>query len=220
MNQIIKFLEPADVQDLQGFLARAKKLDNAGLVRIKSYGNVLAVSVSPIFETSLLGTGPTIIGMRTLQVANELEIDASFEISAMLDRLASPLVQITLRLELPSVTKREAWTGISAPLDGWEYLQDISSVDVVNVAEAGIEEVGNALGKSIGVSIASKVRAEVWGRPASFAPMVSGGACFGLYGLGFISKESQVQVFRSGSWLRLTTPYGHILTKALVVKSI
>lgn len=220
MNQIIKFLEPADVQDLQGFLARAKKLDTDGLVRIKSYGNVLAVSVSPVFESSLLGTGPTVIGMRTIQVANEPEVDLSFELSAMLDRLASPLIQLTLRLELPPVTKRDAWTGVSAPLDGWEHLQDVSSIDVQNAAEAGIEEVGQALGKSIGVSIATKVRAEVWGRPVDFSPNVCAGACFGLYGLGFIAQGSSVQLFRSGSWLRLTTPYGHVLTKALILKSV
>ena len=220
MNQIIKFLEPADVQDLQGFLARAKKLDSDGLVRIKSYGNVLAVSVSPIFEASLLGSGPTVIGMRTIAVANEPEVDLSFELSAILDRLASPLVQITLRLELPSITKRESWTGVSAPLDSWEHVLDLPSADLESAAELGIEEVGKALGKSIGVSIANKVRAEVWGRPLSFAQMIPAGASFGMFGLGFLARESRVQVFRSGAWLRLSTPYGHVLTKALVLKGV
>jgi len=83
----IQFSEYSDVSDLITYLERARKLDPGGLVKFKSFGDVLAVYVSPIFSSNLLGDGPTVLGLRTLKLANAHQMDLNFELAAILERL-------------------------------------------------------------------------------------------------------------------------------------
>ncbi|MDP4886710.1 MAG: hypothetical protein NWQ88_01620, partial [Aquiluna sp.] len=63
MNPNLQFQDRADLSDLTAFLTRAKKLDPEGAVKLKSFDQVLGVYVSPIFTGSLLGDGPTVLGL-------------------------------------------------------------------------------------------------------------------------------------------------------------
>ena len=78
-------------EDMQAFLQRAKRLDADGLVRFRAYGQVLAAYVAPIFAGSLMDSGPTVIGLRTCELANDTEVEALVPIAAVLDRLARVL---------------------------------------------------------------------------------------------------------------------------------
>jgi hypothetical protein len=57
------------------------------------------------------------------------------------------------------------------------------------------------------------VRSEVWGRPVEGAALVTAGAAFAAYSLGFLSDSEAVRVFESGPWTRLTTSRGHVLVR-------
>ncbi len=96
MTARIVFSESADLSDLKSFLERAKRLDDSGIVKFKASGDVLAVYVSPIFSGSLLGGGTTVLGLRTLRLRSEYQIDANFDIASILDRLAKPTVFLDL----------------------------------------------------------------------------------------------------------------------------
>lgn len=95
----LKFIDHSDIADLQSFLTRARKLDEHGLVKFQTFSNLLAVYVSPIYSGSLLADGPTVLGLRTVKLASEFEIDAAFEISSILERLSK--VGQDLELALP-----------------------------------------------------------------------------------------------------------------------
>ncbi|MEY4494077.1 MAG: hypothetical protein RL570_192, partial [Actinomycetota bacterium] len=61
--------------DLQAYLSRAKRLDPDGLVRLRAFGNVLAAYVAPIYSGNLMDSGPTVLGLRTCELAEPAEID-------------------------------------------------------------------------------------------------------------------------------------------------
>jgi hypothetical protein len=213
MSAKITFSESADIADLKSFLERAKRLDENGVVKFKASGDVLAVYVAPIFTGSLLGGGTTVLGLRTIRLRSEVQIDANFEISAILDRLAKPTVFMTSALELPPMSVKVAWAGITPPREGWTRVAGISQADLSEVAKAGIAEVASLLPASIGASIAGKVRQEVWGRLIAGSAPYPAGAAFAISGLGFLTPDEVVEVFEAPGWIRLSSQNGHVLCR-------
>ena len=213
MSTKITFFESSDIADLKSFLERAKRLDENGCVKFKAAGDVLAIYVAPIFSGSLLGSGTTVLGLRTMRLRGEFQLDASFEISAILDRLAKPTVFMTCALELPPVSVKVAWAGITPPRDGWLKVSGIGQPELSEVAKVGIAEVASVLPTSIGASIASKVRQDVWGRVVEGSTQYPAGAAFAISGLGFLTPNEVVDVFQAAGWLRLTSQNGHVLCR-------
>jgi hypothetical protein len=213
MSAKITFSESADLADLKSFLERAKRLDENGAVKFKAAGDVLAVYVAPIFSGSLLGGGATILGLRTIRLRGDFQVDANFEISAILDRLAKPTVFMTSALELPPVSVKVPWAGITPPRDGWSKATAITQSELTEVAKKGIAEVASLLPASIGASIATKVRQDVWGRVISGSTPYPAGAGFVMSGLGFLTPNEEVEVFQAPGWLRLTSQNGHVLCR-------
>jgi len=84
MDKNLSFQDPNDLADLAGYLKRALRLDSTGAVRLRAFGSVLAVYVSPIYAGSLLGDGLTVIGLRTLNLTSKNELDSLFTIEDLL----------------------------------------------------------------------------------------------------------------------------------------
>jgi hypothetical protein len=206
------FRDFQDLHDLSGFLTRAKRLDEAGLVKLKAFGNILGVYVSPIFSGNLLDSGPTIIGLRTLELAEQSEVDSSFEIAAILERIAA--AGEDLELKLPPVTSRAAWTGVTPPRTDWQLEESLSQEQLTQWAKSGIAEVGSSLPDSIGSAIAQKVRSQIWGKLVGATCLFPAGCAFAAVGLGFMSPGESVQVFSNKGWVRLSSKHGHVLARA------
>lgn len=211
MNSPLVLKDARDLDDLRSFLSRAKKLDSDGVVRLRAFGDVLAVYVSPIYSGSLMADGPTVIGLRTIPLASSSEIDSVVPIEAVLDRLAR--VGESNYLELPELRALAAWTGITPPRSGWELVGEIPESQVTQWAKDGIKEVAETLPESVGSSIAAKVRLGIWGRTISLEFNLPAGSAFAAAGLGFLTKDEQVKVFRAHGWVRLTSTFGHVLAK-------
>lgn len=211
MNSPLVFKDARDLDDLRSFLTRARKLDTDGVVRFRAFGEVLAVYVSPIYSGSLLADGPTVIGLRTIPLAGSNETDSVVPIEAVLDRL--PKTGEANYLELPEIRAMAAWTGITPPRAGWESVGEIPEAQITQWAKEGIKEVAETLPESVGSSIAAKVRLGIWGRTVSLEYNLPAGSAFVAAGLGFLSKDEQVRVFRAHGWVRLSSTFGHVLAK-------
>lgn len=211
-NQLV-FQDPKDLIDLQAFLARAKRLDDQGAVKLRCYGDVLAVYVSPIYSGSLIADGPTVLGLRTIKLAGQSEIDATFEISSILERLASQSAETNTVLELPAAAIRVAWAGVTAPRQGWEQTGEITQEQISQWAKDGIAEVANALPESVGSAIAARVRLQIWGKSVGLEHNFPAAAAFAMAGLGFMQKGESIKVYRTAGWVRLTGQFGHVLSK-------
>lgn len=213
MPKQLDFQESKDLVDLEAFLTRAKRLDETGAVKFRCYGDVLAAYVSPIYSGSLIPDGPTVLGLRTIKLAGQSEIDATFQISAILDRLAQTTTQQSTSLLLPDATVKVAWAGVTAPRQGWELVGEIPQEQLSQWAKDGIAEVANTLPESVGSSIAARVRLQIWGRSVGLQYNFPAAAAFAMAGLGFMQKGEVVKLFRTSGWVRLTSQYGHVLSK-------
>ena len=211
MNLI--FRDPEDLRDLNAFLTRAKRLDEDGLVKLKTFGEVLAVYVAPLFSGNLLESGPTVLGLRTIQLAEPASVDAAFELAAILDRI--PQAQANLELAVPPTTFRAAWTGITPPRSDWQFVEQISQPSITAWAKAGIAEVADTLPDSIGSAIAQKARLSIWGKSVGVSELFPAGCAFALAGLGFMQPGEDVSVFRTRGWGRLSTPSGHVIARSV-----
>ncbi|MEN9715713.1 MAG: hypothetical protein RJA35_1180 [Actinomycetota bacterium] len=203
------------VVDLQAYLQRAKRLDPDGMVRLRAFGPVLAAYVAPIFAGSLMDSGPTVLGLRTCELAEPGEVDSVVPISAVLDRLAR-LVDSgatgAQSVSLPA-SERASWAGIAPPRQGWEAEGTVNETVLTQLAKDGIEEVKNTLPESVGGPIAARIRGEIWGRGIAADSRIPTGAAFAAAGLGFLTENEEVEVFVADGWVRLSAHHGHVLAK-------
>lgn len=202
--------------DLQSFLNRARRLDPEGMVRLRAFGDVLAAYVAPIFAGSLMDSGPTVLGLRTSELAAPAEIDVVVPIAAVQERLArlidSPDTK-EFKVQLLE-TARAPWAGISPPRQGWVAMGTINETRLTQVARDGIAEVAAAIPESVGGPIAARIRGEVWGRGIDLESMVPTGAAFAAAGLGFLTENEEVGLFHADGWIRLSSMHGHVLAKS------
>jgi hypothetical protein len=211
MTNSIRFLDSRDMEDLSAYLTRARKLDDDGCVKFRAFGDILAVYVSPIFSGSLLGDGPTVLGLRTMRV-EKMELDATYSIASIQERLASALTE-GLELAIPAATSRAAWSGVTPPRQDWVETGTISQQQITQWAKDGIAEVANTLPSSVGSSIAARVRLGIWGKTVSLEFHLPGAAAFAMAGLGFMQKDEEIRVYNAKGWVRLSSSHGHVLSK-------
>ncbi|GAA1736498.1 hypothetical protein [Microcella frigidaquae] len=208
----------AAAHDLSVLLGRAQRLDEAGAVRLIADSGVLAVYVAVVTPKGLLDRGPTVLGLRTLALA-EGAFDEVVPIRSLLARVdaalaAAPDSEPTapVPVGLPAGVSTIVWAGITPPRGGWQRLAPLEPAPFAAAARVGIEEIATAIPTGTGEQIVHRVRSEVWGRPLPEAEHLPAGAAFAFETLGFLG-EDPVQQFAAGSWIRLSTARGHVLVK-------
>jgi hypothetical protein len=210
LTQPLQFTDPHDLADLRTFATRARSIDD-GAIRLQAAGPVLAAYVC-VLRPRLLGEGtPTILGLRTMALAQPAETDVTVPLSAVLDRLARA-GENDVELPLPPVNVTESWAGVGAPRGGWEVVGALQDRELREAAEAGIAEVAAIMPDKPGALIVNNARATVWGRELPGAGGLPAGAAFAALTLGFLADGEQ-HLYRAGRWFRLSSPRGHVLVR-------
>lgn len=217
MKNDFQLLDEQTALDLKAYLVRAKKMDPRGVLRLRAFGSLLTAYVAPLYTGNILDDAPTVLGLRTMELAEDAEINVLVPIQTMLDRLAFSFDEAhqekqPFRFFLES-TERVPWAGVSPPRTGWEEYGTLPESLLTEVARKGIAEVAETIPESVGGPIAARIRAEVWGRAIDLNSKVPAGAAFVAAGLGFLTKDEQVGVFHSQGWVRLSSHFGHVLAK-------
>lgn len=214
-----QLLDEQTARDLNSYLTRAKKMDPQGVVRLRAFGALLTAYVAPLYTANILDDGPTVLGLRTMELKDEAEINLLVPIQAVLDRLAFAFDEMPqknpqdwFRFSMQS-TERAPWAGVSPPRTGWEKVIELPEEMLTEVARKGIAEVAETIPENVGGPIAARIRAEVWGRAIDLNSKVPSGAAFAAAGLGFLTKGELVPVFHSQGWVRLSSHFGHVLSK-------
>lgn len=209
LTQSFRFADPRDLADLRTFATRAKTIDD-GAIRLQASGSVLAAYVC-VLRPRLLGEAtPTILGLRTIALAEPSTIDATVALSAVLDRLARA-GEDDVELPVPPSTVTESWTGVGAPRAGWEMVAALPDAELRRAAEAGIAEVAGIVPAQPGALMVNNARAAVWGRALDGSGLPAG-AAFAALTLGFLAGGEQT-LYRAGRWYRLSGPRGHVLVR-------
>jgi hypothetical protein len=210
LTQPLQFTDPRDLSDLRTFATRARSIDD-GAIRLQASGPVLAAYVC-VLRPRLLGEAtPTILGLRTMALAQPAETDVTVPLSAVLDRLARA-GENDVELPLPPVNVTESWAGVGAPRGGWELVGSLQDAELRRSAEAGITEVAAIMPDKPGALIVNNARATVWGSELPGTGGLPAGAAFAALTLGFLADGEQ-QLYRAGRWFRLSGSRGHVLVR-------
>ena len=209
LTSSFRFADPRDLADLKTFATRAKAIDD-GAIRLQAAGSVLAAYVCVLRPRILGEATPTILGLRTMELAAPSETDVTVPLAAVLDRLARAGAD-DVELPVPPTTVTESWTGVGAPRGGWELLGSVPDADLKSAAEAGIGEVAGAVPNNPGALMLNNARAAVWGRELD-ATGLPAGAAFAALALGFLADGEQ-KLYRAGRWFRLSGSRGHVLAR-------
>jgi hypothetical protein len=216
MKNTFQLLDEQTALDLKSYLTRAKKMDQKGTVRLRAFGTLLTAYVAPLYNANILDEGPTVLGLRTMELKSEAEINILVPIQGVLDRIAfeleKPASEERFVFDMAS-TERVPWAGVSPPRTGWVEAGFLPEELLTSTAKKGITEVAETIPESVGGPIAARIRAEVWGRAMDVQSKVPAGAAFAAAGLGFLVKDQEVPVFHSQGWVRLSTEFGHVLSK-------
>ncbi|WP_426996047.1 hypothetical protein [Pseudarthrobacter sp. N5] len=211
LTRSFRFADPRDLADLRNFALRAKAIDD-GAIRLQGSGSVLAAYVC-VLRPRLLGEStPTILGLRTMGLAEPSGIDVTVLLSAVLNRLARA-GEDDVELPVPPTTVTESWAGVSAPRSGWELIGSVPDSVLKQAAEAGITEVAGIVPDKPGALIVNNARAAVWGRELDGAGGLPAGAAFAALTLGFLG-DNQQQLYQAGRWFRLSGSRGHVLARS------
>ncbi|WP_411373497.1 hypothetical protein ACLH0K_10160 [Arthrobacter sp. MPF02] len=209
LTSSLRFADPRDLADLKTFTTRAKAIDD-GAIRLQAAGSVLAAYVCVLRPRVLGEATPTILGLRTMALAEPSTRDVTVTLSAVLDRLARA-GEDDVELQVPPTTVTESWTGVGAPRGGWELLGSVSDAELRQAAEAGIAEVAGIVPDKPGALMVNNARAAVWGRELDSSGLPAG-AAFAAFALGFLADGDQ-KLYRAGRWFRLTGNRGHVLAR-------
>lgn len=209
LTQSFRFADARDLADLRTFATRAKAVDD-GAIRLQAAGSVLAAYVC-VLRPRLLGEStPTILGLRTMGLAEPSTTDVTVPLAAVLDRLARA-GEGDVELPVPPTTVTESWTGVGAPRTGWEQVGTLPDSELRTAAETGITEVAAIVPASPGALIVNNARSAVWGRALDGSGLPAG-AAFAALTLGFLADGDQ-KLYRAGRWFRLSGPRGHVLAR-------
>ena len=213
--------DPQVTADLRTFVVRARAADD-GAIRLQAVGTVLAAYVC-VLRPRALGEGtPTVLGMRTMPLAEPAVLDTAVALASVTDRLARMGDTETV-FPVPPTTVTESWTGIGAPRSGWERGEDVPFRLLEQAAHRGIREVAALVPASSGAPAVNAARGTVWGqRLPDTAAVIPAGAAFAALTLGFLpgdnaGAEGAAAVFHSGRWTRLSMPRGHVLVRSAAV---
>ncbi|KRE37805.1 hypothetical protein ASG73_09220 [Janibacter sp. Soil728] len=206
----LRLADGESAADLTTYLTRAKRLDEAGDVRLQAVGNVLAVWTCVVPGRGL-GSNGLVLGLRTFALAEAAHLDTTTPISTITDRLARGGTDI----EQPPVTSQPTWRALSPPRSGWEPVGRVSDTDLAEVARAGIAEVAQGAPEGSGAAAVADLRSRVWGRMTQTVPPVPAGTAFGLHALGFLrpAPDAQASVHTIGPWTRVATEGGFVLAR-------
>lgn len=199
------------LDDLHVYLSRAARVEE-GSVRLIAGSGVLAVYCSIFTPAGLLDESATVLGLRTLALAEPATFDAVVPVRSLIQRLERAQASDATTVGLPMEVNTATWAAISPPRGGWQPLGELTPALLEESARAGIRDVSTAIPDGVGEQIVRRVRSEVWGRPIAGAEHIPSGAAFAAFALGFLADDP-VRVYETGPWTRLSTQRGHVLVK-------
>lgn len=194
------------LSDLGRYAVRAKAVDDAGAMRLQALGSVLAAWVGVLPGQGILGEG-TVLGLRTFALAEPARLDVVVPLAAVTDRTARP--DAGAEFAVPPTLALAPWAALTPPRSGWEHVLDLPCAPLAEAAATGIGEVAAAVAER--GAAAGFTRDRVWGAPLQGG--LRAGAAFAAYALGFLTPDGTAAVWRTGRWLRLSAPGGHVLLR-------
>lgn len=211
--EVLTFAEAVSLQDLSNYIKRARRIQEQG-IRLQAVGPVLAAWVPVMTPSSLNGSLPAVLGLRTMALAQPSTADVTAELNSVSERLAR-MNPAETELSLPVSRLNAPWAAVTPPRSGWEPLGTISDDTLRSSAEEGIRKISEAVPDTAGAAVVEQVRERVWGRTLEGG--LPAGAAFGSFALNFLGAAetgAMTTVHRVGRWMRLSSQGGFTLVRS------
>lgn len=210
----LTFPDGESLLDLSTFAARARVHDQGGAIRLQAVGEVLAAWVCVLPGRDLLGSG-TVLGLRTMPLAGAHQLDTTVPLAGLADRFARRAAtgDSAPVLTVPPTTVSPPWGGVTPPRGGWAPVGRLAGAELAQAAREGVAEVAQGAPATAGAPAVAALRARVWGRLLSHD--VPAGVALATLALGFVHPDrgQEATVHRSGPWVRVSLPAGHVLAR-------
>lgn len=217
MAQQLTLADSLSLGDLHTYLQRAGRVED-GSVRLVAGSGILAVYTAILYPRGILDESPTVLGLRTFELADDAEFDSVVPMRSLVERIVRARAELgddesrVVSMSRPPEVNTVTWAGISPPRGGWRALGETDAATLETAARAGIDEVATAIPDGTGEQLVQRVRSEVWGRGVEGLEYVPAGAAFAAFSLGFLGDDP-VRLFETGPWTRLTSRRGHVLVR-------
>lgn len=220
----LEIADPLAMKDLAAFTSLAHRLDPDGAMRLHVSSTVLVVTVAPLYPHGIGDSTPLVLAMRMLRLSGpEMDgLDEVVPLTNLKDRFAR--AENATRLPVPPNSVLVSWTGIAPPRGQWAVRDRISGNEIRSTAEAGVEEISSGAPEGAGSHAVKALRSRVWSKPmaAHDGTELPGGLAFAANALRFVpetgtasaGESEEYDVFETSGWLRISTPGGHLLTRA------
>lgn len=211
-SDVLIFDDVNSVSDLSNFISRAKTIEDDAALFV-ARGTALAVYV-PVLVPAELGQGQyTVLGMRVHRLAQPAELNSSYSLASIQDRLAR-MGDSSVEFTVPPVEATARWAGISVPMTQWEESGDILDSELTRAAQSGIDAVAQALPENPGKPVIAQIRQRIWSsKIEGLNTPLPMGAAFAMHALGFLTKDGRSRILRRGSWYRVSNGRGHVVVR-------
>lgn len=217
MSETLTFPDGESVADLATFVARARRLEQEGAIRLQAVGEVLAAWVCVLPGQGVLRSG-IVLGLRTMRLSGPHQLEVTVPLAGLADRFArrAATADVSTTLAVPPSQVSVPWAAVTPPRGGWEPVGSLPVADLEVAARAGITEVAEGAPEGSGSAAVAALRQRVWARPVAdgeVAAQVPSGVALAVDALGFGARATEASVHRSGPWVRLSLPSGHVLAR-------
>lgn len=208
----LRLADTTEAADLAAFLGRLIRYDRAAAVRLQAGGGAVAVfGRPPAFEVLAIRTAR----LRAGTPSPELDVTVSA------GELLEAIDELTGDFALPAAVTGPPWTGVLPPRGGWQQVPGLPGPDRLRQEIAAA--VAEFRTRDEALPAAHRDRAErdrigreIWSRPVADTPLPLR-AVHAAQSVGFLRpmpETAPVALLRTGTWLRLRTPYGSIALRA------
>lgn len=216
---VLHLADEGEAADLAAFLSRLLHYDRGAAVRLQAAGTALAVfGRPPSFE---------VLAIRAVRLAKPYEdgIDATLDVTVSAGELLESIDESGATAVVPEAVTGPPWAGVLPPRGGWRPETGLPAPDALQaMVSAAVREFRS---RTEELPPERRTRAEldgigreIWSRVVGDTPLPVR-AVHAAQSLGFLRpprasgppETATPELFSSGAWLRLRTPYGSIAVR-------
>lgn len=211
---VLHLADDGEAADLAAFLGRLIHYDRAAAVRLKGAGTALAVfGRPPSFE---------VLAIRAVRLAKPYEsgLDVTLDSTVSAGELLEAIDESAATTVVPTAVTGPPWAGVLPPRGGWRAEPGLPTPDAVRATVAAAVAEFRSRTQELAPDRRTraeldKIGREIWSRPIGDTGLPVR-AAHAAQALGFLRParvaerpgEEPLNLFSSGAWLRLSTPYG------------
>ena len=217
---VLHLTDEGEAADFAAFLSRLLHYDRGAAVRLQAAGTALAVfGRPPSFE---------VLAIRTARLAKPYEngLDVTLDVTVSAGELLESVDEAASTALVPEAVTGPPWAGVLPPRGGWRPEAGLPAPDVLRaMVSTAVHEFRS---RTEELAPERRTRAEldrigreIWSRTVGSTPLPVR-AVHAAQSLGFLrtarttagaSERTSPELFSSGAWLRLRTPYGSIAVR-------